>query len=73
MSSTGQFPGEHGLVAPGMSCKYPIRFIPDSLRDYQDEIVVQTQSPVPLVIPIRGRRQAPVLSCKKLANILYLT
>ena len=23
---TGQFPGDQGLVAPGMSCKYMIRF-----------------------------------------------
>ena len=25
-SVTGQFPGDQGLVAPGMSCKYMIRF-----------------------------------------------
>ncbi|XP_071102579.1 deleted in lung and esophageal cancer protein 1-like [Haliotis cracherodii] len=58
----GQFPGEHGLVAAGMSCKYPIRFVPDSLKDFDDEIVIQTQSAIPLVIPLRGRRDPPILT-----------
>ena len=36
----GRFPGEHGLVAPGLSCQYPIKFAPDSLADYDDVIKV---------------------------------
>lgn len=62
---SGQFPGEHGLVAPGMSCHYGIRFAPDSLMDYDDEIRIQTQSSQPIIIPLQGRRQPPLISCKK--------
>ncbi|XP_041367117.1 deleted in lung and esophageal cancer protein 1-like [Gigantopelta aegis] len=58
----GQFPGEHGLVAPGMSCKYPVRFVPDSLCDYDDYIVIQTQSPEPLIVPVKGCREPPSLA-----------
>lgn len=36
----GRFPGEHGVVAPGLSCQYPIKFAPDSLADYDDFIKV---------------------------------
>lgn len=64
LSFPGQFPGEHGLVAPGMSCHYSIKFAPDSLKDFDDEIKVQTQSRTALVIPLRGRREPPVLTCK---------
>ena len=36
----GRFPGEQGVVAPGLSCQYPIKFAPDSLADYDDFIKV---------------------------------
>lgn len=36
----GKFPGEHGLVAPGLSCQYPVKFAPDSLGDYDDVLKV---------------------------------
>ena len=36
----GRFPSENGVVAPGMSCVYNIRFSPDSLADYDDVIKV---------------------------------
>ncbi|CAH1788302.1 unnamed protein product [Owenia fusiformis] len=60
--SLGQFPGEHGLVAPGMSCQYKISFIADSLGDYEDVITVQTQGAPPLDIPIQSRRPPPELT-----------
>ncbi|XP_022081791.1 deleted in lung and esophageal cancer protein 1-like [Acanthaster planci] len=58
----GKFPGEQGIVAPGMSCQYSIRFMPDSLMDFDDEVIVQTQSSQPLVVRLQGRRPPPVLS-----------
>ena len=61
---SGQFPGDQGLVAPGMSCHYTIRFAPDSLGDFDDALTVQTQSTTPLVIAIEGRRPSPILTCK---------
>ena len=36
----GHFPTDDGLVAPGMSCSYTVRFTPDSLADFQDELKV---------------------------------
>lgn len=36
----GRFPTDDGLVAPGMSCSYTVRFTPDSLADFQDELTV---------------------------------
>ena len=66
----GQFPGEHGLVAPGMSCHYAVRFAPDSLRDFHDEIKIQTLSTVPITVPLLGRRPPPKLTRKKMYNQL---
>lgn len=42
--NSGRFPGEHGIVAPGLSCQYSIRFAPDSLADYDDFLKVQSTS-----------------------------
>jgi len=61
---SGQFPGDHGLVAPGMSCHYAVRFNPDSLRDFDDEIRIQTQAREPIIVPLLGRRPPPQLTCK---------
>ena len=60
----GQFPGDHGLVAPGMSCRYTIHFIPDSLGDYDDCLQVYTQASTPMNVQLQGRRPPPVLTCK---------
>ena len=39
-----EFPGaDGGLVAPGMSVKVSVRFMPDSLADYQDALICITE------------------------------
>ncbi|KAM3927972.1 deleted in lung and esophageal cancer protein 1 [Leptodactylus fuscus] len=58
----GKFPGEGGIVAPGMSCHYTIRFVPDSLADFEDFILVETQAPYPVLVPIEARRPPPILT-----------
>ncbi|KFQ40314.1 Deleted in lung and esophageal cancer protein 1, partial [Mesitornis unicolor] len=58
----GKFPGKGGMVAPGMTCQYTVRFIPEYLGDYEDSMVVETQASVPLLIPIQAKRQPPVLT-----------
>ncbi|XP_054847469.1 deleted in lung and esophageal cancer protein 1 [Eublepharis macularius] len=58
----GKFPGEGGIVAPGMSCHYTIQFMPEHLAGYEDYILVETQSPYPLLIPLEGRRPPPILT-----------
>ncbi|XP_038654492.1 deleted in lung and esophageal cancer protein 1 isoform X2 [Scyliorhinus canicula] len=58
----GKFPGEGGIVAPGMSCQYTVRFAPDSPAEYKDFLIVETQTPYPLVVPIEARRPPPILT-----------
>ncbi|XP_026105876.1 deleted in lung and esophageal cancer protein 1-like isoform X2 [Carassius auratus] len=67
----GRFPGEGGMVAPGMSCQYMVRFAPDSLADYEDVLVVETQLPYPLIIPIEARRPPPILSLPAVMDCGY--
>ncbi|XP_013928134.1 PREDICTED: deleted in lung and esophageal cancer protein 1 [Thamnophis sirtalis] len=58
----GKFPGEGGLVAPGMSCFYIIQFIPEYLADYDDYLLVESQAAYPLLVPLQGRRPPPILT-----------
>nr|XP_020458002.1 deleted in lung and esophageal cancer protein 1 isoform X2 [Monopterus albus] len=67
----GRFPGEGGVVAPGMSCKYMVRFAPDSLADYEDFIVVETQAEHLFVVPIVARRPPPILSLPRVLDCGY--
>lgn len=52
------------MVAPGMTCQYIVQFIPDCLGDFDDFILVETQSAHTLVIPLQARRPPPVLTCE---------
>ena len=36
----GYFPGSEGLIAPGMHCSYVVKFTPDSLVNYEDQLMV---------------------------------
>uniref|UniRef100_A0A3P9M7L1 HYDIN/VesB/CFA65-like Ig-like domain-containing protein n=1 Tax=Oryzias latipes TaxID=8090 RepID=A0A3P9M7L1_ORYLA len=45
-----------------MSCKYSLRFIPDSLKDYKDFLVVETQAEQVLLVPIEAQRPPPILT-----------
>uniref|UniRef100_A0A8D0DPN9 DLEC1 cilia and flagella associated protein n=1 Tax=Salvator merianae TaxID=96440 RepID=A0A8D0DPN9_SALMN len=58
----GRFPGDGGLVAPGMSCYHIVQFIPEYLADYEDYILVESQAPYPLLVPLKARRPAPALT-----------
>ncbi|XP_076868774.1 deleted in lung and esophageal cancer protein 1 isoform X2 [Brachyhypopomus gauderio] len=67
----GRFPGEGGIVAPGLSCQYTVRFAPDSLADYEDFLVVETQSPYPLIVPVEAHRPPPVLTLPPVLDYGY--
>ncbi|XP_053467700.1 deleted in lung and esophageal cancer protein 1 [Ictalurus furcatus] len=67
----GRFPGDGGVVAPGMNCQYTVRFAPDSLADYEDFLVVETQSPYPLIIPVQAHRPPPVLTLPDVLDLGY--
>lgn len=73
MWCSGRFPGDGGVVAPGMNCQYTVRFAPDSLADYEDFLVVETQSPYPLIIPVQAHRPPPVLTCRSMERVSCLT
>ncbi|KAJ6659300.1 hypothetical protein lerEdw1_019171 [Lerista edwardsae] len=64
----GVFPGEGGLVAPGMSCQYRVQFIPEYLADYDDYMLVETQSIYPLLVPLKGRRPPPILTLPRVLD-----
>uniref|UniRef100_A0A8C6IWU7 DLEC1 cilia and flagella associated protein n=1 Tax=Melopsittacus undulatus TaxID=13146 RepID=A0A8C6IWU7_MELUD len=58
----GKFPGKGGLIAPGMTCQYTVRFTPKYPGDYEDCMLVETQVSEPLFIPIQAKRPPPVLT-----------
>ncbi|KAK9527708.1 hypothetical protein VZT92_014247 [Zoarces viviparus] len=64
----GRFPGEGGVVAPGMSCKYTVRFAPDSLGDYEDYIAVETFAGHRLRVPVAARRSPPILTLPRVLD-----
>lgn len=68
--SSGRFPGDGGMVAPGMSCKYTIRFAPDSLGDYEDLVTVEMPMENLLLVPIMAKRPPPVLTCESI-NLIF--
>ncbi|XP_059520387.1 deleted in lung and esophageal cancer protein 1 isoform X2 [Myotis daubentonii] len=67
----GMFPGDSGMVAPGMICQYTVQFFPDCLGDFDDFIVVETQSAHPLLIPLQARRPPPVLTLPPVLDCGY--
>ncbi|KAM6169230.1 deleted in lung and esophageal cancer protein 1 [Rhynchocyon petersi] len=67
----GMFPGEGGMVAPGMTCHYVVQFFPDCLRDFDDFILVETQSTHTILIPLQARRPPPVLTLPQVLDCGY--
>ncbi|KAM8823094.1 deleted in lung and esophageal cancer protein 1 isoform 2-T2 [Spinachia spinachia] len=64
----GRFPGEGGVVAPGMSCKYTVRFAPESLGDYEDQIAVETHPRQRFWVPMAARRPPPILTLPRVLD-----
>nr|KAF6335071.1 DLEC1 cilia and flagella associated protein [Pipistrellus kuhlii] len=67
----GMFPGDGGMVAPGMICQYVVQFFPDCLGDFDDFIWVETQSAHPLLVPLQARRPPPVLTLSPVLDCGY--
>ncbi|XP_019063818.1 deleted in lung and esophageal cancer protein 1 isoform X3 [Fukomys damarensis] len=67
----GMFPGSGGMVAPGMTCQYSVQFIPDCLGDFDDFVLVETQSAHKLLIPLQARRPPPVLTLSPMLDCGY--
>lgn len=58
------YPGNEGIVAPGMAVDITLRFAPDSLADYEDAITVDTELSR-MTVPLRAALQVPVLSLQQ--------
>ncbi|XP_057411803.1 deleted in lung and esophageal cancer protein 1 isoform X2 [Balaenoptera acutorostrata] len=67
----GMFPGKGGMVAPGMTCQYTVQFFPDCLGDFDDFILVETQSAHALLVPLQARRPPPVLTLSPVLDCGY--
>lgn len=56
-----KYPGDDGVIAPGMACHVNIQFSPDSLSDYDDVFVIISDINR-FEVPIRAFRPPPELS-----------
>ena len=58
-------------MASGMSAQFRIRFMPDSLGEYSDEIIVQSQCSEPLTVKVVAKRPPPVLTRELKTTVVY--
>ncbi|CAL8080505.1 unnamed protein product [Calicophoron daubneyi] len=67
----GKFPvPRNSAIAPGMHAKFTIQFLPDTLGEYRDEIIVEYEAQKePLVIPIVAQRPKPNLVYPECVNL----
>ena len=59
---------ESGCIAPGMVVSAIITFMPQSLGDYEDRLVVQSEGGS-YSVPIKAHREAPKLSLPSIINV----
>lgn len=60
--SLGQYPQNQSVIAPGLGAIYNVRFAPDSLCTYEDEILVECSNGCKIIVPLIARRESPSLS-----------
>jgi hypothetical protein len=60
--SLGQYPQGQSVIAPGLSAQFNLRFSPDSLCSYQDEITIECSNGSRIILPIIAKREPPNLS-----------
>eukprot|EP01028_Stygiella_incarcerata_P000572 TRINITY_DN1081_c0_g1_i6.p1 TRINITY_DN1081_c0_g1~~TRINITY_DN1081_c0_g1_i6.p1 ORF type:complete len:1667 (-),score=435.26 TRINITY_DN1081_c0_g1_i6:5337-10337(-) len=59
--SLGRFPSAMGQLAPGMRCSYTLRFLPDSIRNYEDTVIVEADSGQTCEIRLSAQNDPPRL------------
>ena len=67
--SLGSFPTDGGFVAPGLSSLYTVNFVPETLADCDDELIVQTDGYCDMIVPLQARRPPPVLTLKSVIDV----
>ena len=60
--SLGQYPQGQSVIAPGLSATFNIRFVPDSLCTFEDEILVECSNGSKIKVPLIAKRESPSLS-----------
>ena len=58
----GKFPQANSTVAPGLSAFFNLRFLPDSLSSFNDELKIEISNGEYFTVPIIAKRKPPVLS-----------
>ena len=56
------------MVAPGLCSRYAISFVPETLADCDDELVVQTDGFCDVIVPLQARRPPPVLTLQSVIH-----
>ncbi|CAF2586646.1 unnamed protein product [Rotaria sp. Silwood2] len=69
--SLPQYPSGHSLVAAGLSVMYNIKFSPDTLGVFQDEIIVQCSNGTEFPVKLLAKRPPPVLTLPSLVDCGY--
>ncbi|CAF3429846.1 unnamed protein product [Rotaria sp. Silwood1] len=69
--SLPQYPSGHSLVATGLSVIYNIKFSPDTLGVFQDEIIVQCSNGTEFSVKLLAKRPPPVLTLPSLVDCGY--
>jgi len=60
--SLGQYPHGQSVIAPGLSASFNVRFAPDSLCTFEDEILVECSNGLSVKVPLVAKRESPSLS-----------
>ena len=60
--SLGQYPQSQSVIAPGLGAIYNVRFAPDSLCTFEDEILVECSNGNRITVPLIAKRESPSLS-----------
>jgi hypothetical protein len=63
--SLGMYPQGQSIIAPGLCATFNIRFAPDSLGTFEDEIVIECSNGTRLTLPVVAKRESPCLTSKK--------
>ena len=63
--SLSQYPSDHSLVATGLSVVYHVKFAPDTLGVFEDEIIVQCSNGTEFAVKLLAKRPPPVLTRTK--------
>ncbi len=63
--SLSQYPSGQSLVATGLSVVYNVKFAPDTLGVFEDEIIVQCSNGTEFSVKLLAKRPPPVLTRKQ--------